>query len=325
MFECCRNIPFRGSLVQKKECMKIDQSDLLIPADVPLHAQNDFRDNYQLIVKTTGIPFLFAAHDALLQQCTDAHKLIANPEILFQIADGGFVGALEISPSLIARYGTQYEKLTFIARLTLTTSPSNSQAIFHAVDSVDAPLMTIEQLILFKEESKLLIAGISVGIHFGTQCTPETISYICQTIYQAHQYGLPVFLSMYVLHTSYEHTAIDPFNYLLGIALNVGADFINITWYGPDNNVTTARQKIITRTHDGIKYISSGGPLCDPKTLFEEIRLQLDSKRSAGFAIGRNIFLRPLTQAIAVTKAIRALIDQEISPDEALELFNKTS
>src|SRR5579864_9387764 len=95
---------------------------ITIPADVPKSAHQTYLAHYAAITKNTGNLFLFAADQKIEHLNTDfygntIHPDANSPEHLFKIASQGSIGAFATHIGLIARYGRQYPKIHYIAKL----------------------------------------------------------------------------------------------------------------------------------------------------------------------------------------------------------------
>jgi len=311
----------------KGVCMAVERHlKISIPADVPLHAESDFYDNYQLLTKETDNIFLFSVDHKIEHLARDFYgpslaSEILNPEHIFAIANEGYVGALATHPGLIARYGAQYEKCRYVVKMNAKTTLLDRHQ-----DPMGAPLIDVEQLVALKEESKLPIIGVAVSIYLGSSYEREMFSYASQTIYRAHQYGLITFLWMYTrgigakgVHEG--DAAIDS----AGVAVSLGADFVKIsaphTTQGSIDTEQLARASVAAGNS---KVMCAGGDMVTPEKLFNTIHVQLNEGKTNGIAIGRNIFQRPFNEAVALTRALFSLIYEAASPSRALALYHES-
>ncbi len=100
---------------------------LTIPADVPVHAHDEFRKNYTLLTRDTGNLFLFSADHKIEHLDTDFHgpnvdPAAHDPHHLFSLASKGDIGGMATQLGLIARYGNQYPDITYVAKLNSKTN-----------------------------------------------------------------------------------------------------------------------------------------------------------------------------------------------------------
>ncbi|MDZ4154388.1 hypothetical protein, partial [Methylicorpusculum sp.] len=94
----------------------------VIPADVPAAAHKAFLKNYQTVTKKTDRLLLFAADQKIEHLVHDfygphIHADALDPEHLFRIAAQKQCGAFATHLGLIARYGTPYRTIPYIAKL----------------------------------------------------------------------------------------------------------------------------------------------------------------------------------------------------------------
>jgi DhnA family fructose-bisphosphate aldolase class Ia len=109
----------------------------------------------------------------------------------------------------------------------------------------------------------------------------------------------------------------------VGIATSLGADFVKIKPPHDDNKEKSA--DILASLVDAAgntKLICSGGPLRDVDVLLSNIHNELHNGKTSGVALGRNLFQRPFDHAVALTEAVDALIYDDASYNDALNLYN---
>lgn len=297
----------------------------IIPADVPQDKQSVFEQNYNNITKQTGRLFLFAA-DHKIEHLNDdfhgpsIHSDALDPQHLFEIAQKGTVGAMATHPSFIARYGKNYNDIHYIAKLNGKTHvmPSNKQ------DPLSAPLWNVHDVITLAQESNLSIAGIGVTIYLGSEYEQEMLSFAAQSIFEAHQHGLVAILWAYARGSAIKKEQ-DP--HVLagaaGLANALGADFVKIKQPKPRRDVDkNAVLNVITHAAGNTKVVCAGGQLVDKKTLLHNVFEQINTGKTAGCAVGRNIFQHARPQAIALSQAIAAIVYDNEQVNDALKLYD---
>jgi len=301
---------------------------IIIPADVPHHVEQDFIDNYNTITRNSNRLFLFSCdqkiehlHDAFDPDNEAIHEDAVHPEHLFNIASQGDIGAMATQLELIARYGKQYPAINYIAKLNSKTNliPAAQQ------DPISAPLWDVDELITFKKDSKLSINGIGVTIYIGSEFEDEMLSFASEAIFNAHQQGLIAILWMYPRGKAVEdETNAHLLAGAAGAANALGADFVKIKAPATTTTQSSAEQlKEIVAAAGNTQVICAGGSKIPIKEYLHQLYEQLTIGGTAGTATGRNIFQRSLPQAIALTRAISALIYHDASLQKAMEFVKE--
>lgn len=291
-----------------------------IPADVPAKTNQEYLNNYQAITRPTDRLFLFAAD----QKIEHLNQDFYGPDIpedvryvshLFEIASQGSIGAFAIHLGLIARYGKQYPNINYIVKLNAKTNliPASQR------DPFSQNLWDVGDVVHFKEQSGLNIRGIGFTLYLGSEFESEMLHDAAQSIFEAHQHGLIAILWIYPRGKAIKDDQ-DP--QLLagatGLATSLGADFVKIK--PPQTTKALSFSEAIKLACDAAgntKVICAGQEKRDPEQFLKTISEQLHAG-SAGCAVGRNIFQRPLPQAVAMTKALSALINDNTSVEQAI-------
>lgn len=297
---------------------------LTIPADVPENKHAIYRANYEKITQKSDHLFIFAADHKIehLHDDFDPHNTVTSPESIdpehfFKIAQKGRIGALATQLELISRYGVNYPKVPYIAKLN-----SKTNLIADNLDPESAPLWTVSDVVAVNSQAPFSIAGIGVTIYPGSSHETAMMSFAAQMIIEAHMAGLLAIIWMYPRGAAISNEN-DP--HLLagvaGAANALGADFVKIKPPLVQGRPHPAALKEIVAAAGNTKVICSGGTHKDPANLLREIHDQLQIGHCAGAAVGRNIFQHDLPHAVAMTNAIAALIYDNCSVPEALSFI----
>lgn len=297
---------------------------ILIPADVPRTLHDEFIANYKKITQNTNRLFLFSCdqkiehlHDDFDPEFTTTSAESSDPEHFFKIASQGRVGAMATQLELIARYGTAYKTVPYIAKLNSKTNivPTSIK------DPYSAPLWNIDDVMQVKKASSLSLCGIGITIYPGSKYEQSMMAFAAQMIIEAHKQGLVAILWMYprgkaVINEDDAHLIAG----VAGMANALGADFVKIKTPKSSSikRVLQDLQKIVTAAGN-TKVIISGGAKVSREQFLETLYDQLHEGDIAGAAVGRNIFQHNLAQAVQLTNAIAALIYDDVSFDKALE------
>lgn len=297
---------------------------ILIPADVPKNMHQEFIANYKKITHTTNRLFLFSCdqkiehlHDDFDPEFSATSIESSDPEHLFKIANQGRIGAMATQLELIARYGTSYNTINYIAKLNSKTNliPAKIK------DPKSAPLWTVHDVIHIKKTSNISICGIGITIYPGSIYEDTMMHFAAQMIMEAHKHGLIAILWMYPRGKSVSNE--DDTHLIAGVAgmaNALGADFVKIKLPTAPSHIVVmqALQKIVTAAGN-TKVIISGGKQIATDQFLRALYAQLHEGGVAGAAVGRNIFQHNLAQAVQITKAIAALVYDNASLHEALE------
>lgn len=283
---------------------------MILPADVPHNKHSIFKENFDAITCASGKMLLFAGDHAIehLQEDFygshvhhDAHSI----EHLFNIASSGYVDAFATQLGLIARYGTHYKTINYIAKLN-SKSPLVSQEL---QDPLSEQLWSVEDALAVAHNGGLALRGIGYTIYLGSMYEHIMLKQAAQAITAAHRNGLVAILWMYPRGTSIPSPRDG--NLIAGAAgvgAALGADFVKI--YMPD----------ATHSHDNFAFLakaqkaagttgvllSGGKPMSDTDVL--TISTKACKTGIAGLAVGRNIFQRSYDDACALAKKLHAIV-----------------
>ncbi len=296
---------------------------ILVPADVPKEKEQDFINNYNAITRGTNRLFLFACdqkiehlHDAFDPDNAKIHEDALHPEHLFQIASQGNIGAMATQLELIARYAKQYPSVQYVAKLNSKTNIASKEQ-----DPKSAPLWDVADVVTLQKESGLNIRGVGVTIYLGSEFENDMLSFASETIFHAHQHGLVALVWMYPRGKAIQNeTDAHLLAGAAGAANALGADFVKIKPPTAADGISSAQllQKIVAAAGN-TKVICAGGKKIEQEQCITTLYEQLTEGGIAGAAMGRNIFQLSLPKAIALTKAVSALVYDNATAQKAME------
>lgn len=284
-----------------------------IPSDVPKDKQTIFKERYKKITKNTDRLFVFAADQKMEHLNKDFFgpelpQEINNPEHVFTIADKSPIGVFATHLGLITRYGSQFPNIPYLAKLDGKTNLTKGEPYSQQMWSVDNALaLNIPHL-----------CGVGYTIYLGSDYEREMLTEAATIVSNAHRNGLIAILWIYPRGKNVpdEH---DP-NVIAGaagIGASLGADFVKIQKpSGPATNLQQAVEAAGTT-----KVIVSGGTTQNPETFISEVYANIHEGKTAGGAIGRNIFQHPQNQAIALSTALSKIIYENSPLENALDLY----
>lgn len=304
---------------------KKQSSEVFIPADVPEKQVDSFITNYSAITRNTEHLLLFSVDQKIehLNYSFYGSHISPddnNPEHLFNIASKGYVGAMATQLGLIARYGKQFKNINYIVKLNSKTGliPTDYS------DPLSKQLWTVEQVVQFKNSTNLPICGVGYTVYLGSQFEAEMLTQAAQAVYEAHQNGLVAILWMYPRGECVENELDgELIAGAAGIANTLGSDFAKINTPEKTKEKTSEQWLVVAQEAAGnTKIITSGGKAVDEKKLVQRMYKQIHDGTTAGGAIGRNIHQKSLAQAIALTKALSAIVYENKNVKEATKLLS---
>lgn len=286
------------------------RNTIVVPADVPKEIEQIYIDNYNAITRNTGRLFLFACDQKIEHLNADFHgpdiaKQAQDPRHVFEIASAGSIGAFATHLGLIARYGKEYATINYIVKLNGKTDlvPIKQQ------DPESIQLWSVDDVLRFKQDSGLPIRGIGYTVYLGSMYEKRMLEQAAHAVFQAHQHGLIAIIWMYPRGVNVlDDTDPELLAGAVGVAASLGADFVKIK--APKHVVDL--QKIVTAAGN-TKVICSGGVLEDSRVFLHNLYEQIHVGGVAGCAVGRNIFQKSRSEAIAFVKEIAAIVFDDLS------------
>lgn len=291
---------------------------LQLPADVPSKLEKDYILNYAALTRDSGNLMMFACDQKIEHLNQDfygenIHTDAMHPEHIFSIASQGTIGALATHLGLISRYARQYPSLNYIAKLNGKTNiiPGSAQ------DPYSGQLWQLKDVLTMKSQTGLNIRGVGYTIYLGSEHEALMLSQAAEIVFHAHQAGLVTVLWIYPRG---KHVTNDTDAQLLagaaGVAASLGSDFVKIK--SPDN---PELMRVISSAAGNTKVIYSGGPAQEPEKFLHKLHEQINTGGAGGSATGRNIFQHALPQAVALTKAITAIVCEGKNSEQAHDIF----
>lgn len=162
-----------------------------------------------------------------------------------------------------------------------------------------------------EEAVRLNAAAVALSIFIGTDYEHQTLMNLANLIDQAKPFGLPV-LAVTAVGKELGKRDLRFLSLSCRIAAELGASFVKT--YFCDNF-----EKVVESCP--VPVVIAGGPKLE--TELDALNMARDAveKGAAGVDMGRNIWQSP--HPVAMIKAVRAVVHQNMSPEEALEVFEK--
>lgn len=162
-----------------------------------------------------------------------------------------------------------------------------------------------------KEAVRLNVSAVAISIFVGTDHEHETLINLSRLVDQGEEYGIPV-LAVTAVGKELEKRDVRYLSLSCRIAAELGAHFVKTYFCEGFEEVVQGCP---------VPLVIAGGPKL--KTEFDAMRIAHDAVKmgAAGVDMGRNIWQSK--HPIAMIKAIRAIVHENVSVEEAHKLFNK--
>ncbi|MBS1988370.1 aldolase [Candidatus Dependentiae bacterium] len=304
--------------------VSLTPQDIHVPLTVPLDQRSMYIDHMLAVTKKTGRLFLFAADQKIEHLNADFYgqgipEECSDPEYLFKIASQAKIGAFATHLGLIARYAAQYKSINYIVKL----NGKSNIVTTNQDDPISLALNSVEQVVRFKQENNLAIAGVGYTIYLGSRYEAQMLTQAAQIIEQAHAHGLVVILWIYPRGKAVtDERSKEIIAGAAGVGAALGADFVKVN--PPSAPTSFERSQLLNiaaRTAGRTGIICSGGPVRNEREFLEELFHQLHTGGARGAAVGRNIFQRPQEDTIKFCDALAALIIDDVDVQTALQLL----
>jgi fructose-bisphosphate aldolase / 6-deoxy-5-ketofructose 1-phosphate synthase len=295
-----------------------------IPLTVPFRAHQTYMRNLMRVTKNTNKIFLFAFDQKVehLNQDvfgTDLPIAIADPAHPFMVASQSPIGAFATHLGLVARYGMDYKDVPYIIKLNGKTNivPPEHQ------DPLSLNFISVEDVVAFRRASQLSIVGVGLTVYLGSRFEGTMLAQAAQAVVKAHRHGLLAVVWIYPRGAAVTNQlSPDIIAGAAGVGLSLGADFVKVNPpLAPSSHESAQFLKQATVAAGRTGLICSGGALDQPEHFLYRLHDQLHVAGARGCAVGRNIFQKPLPQAIAFAQAIGALVYDNASVAQAASLL----
>jgi fructose-bisphosphate aldolase/6-deoxy-5-ketofructose 1-phosphate synthase len=282
-----------------------------IPLTVPEQQLATYRANYLKATCNTGRLFIFAADQKIEHLNKDFYgnnlpAEVATPQHLFEIASKARIGAFATHMGLISRYAADYPKVRYVVKLNGKTNLLTPQQ----AEPVSTLLTLVSQVVDFKKTTGLDIVGVGYTVYLGSEHESSMLAIASMVIEEAHRHGLLAVLWMYPRGKSVpDERHPDIIAGAAGVAVSLGADFVKVNAPFAHNGHESAQLlKQATLAAGNTQVICSGGSLKDERTFLQDLYNQIHLGGTSGAAIGRNIFQKPLAQALTFCNAVASIV-----------------
>lgn len=306
--------------------------DVIVPSDVPKQMAEEYVKNYLKVTHNTGRLMLFAGDQKIEHLNDDFYGKIksgeseaqipiddADPEHLFRIAAKAKIGIFATQLGLIAKFGQSYKEVPYLVKLN-----SKSHLVKTAQkDPLSRAMLTLSDVVKFKKDSGLNIAGIGYTVYVGSEFEDEMVREAAQAAFNAHQNGLLAVFWMYPRGKAVPDEK-DPHIVAgaAGVGACLGADFVKVNYPKPkEGKAAEAFKEAILAAGKRTKVITAGGSSKNVKDFLQETWDQINISGCCGNATGRNIHQKPLGEAVRMANAISAITLEGKGADEAMKVY----
>ena len=162
-----------------------------------------------------------------------------------------------------------------------------------------------------EEAVRLNVSAVALSIFVGTDYEHQTLCNLAALVDQAQPYGIPV-LAVTAVGKELGKRDVRFLSLSCRIAAELGATYVK-TYYCDEF------EKIVESCP--IPIVIAGGPKLETELDALEMAHDAVKKGAAGVDMGRNIWQSP--HAVAMIKAVRAVVHQNMSPEEAHRIFEE--
>ncbi len=302
--------------------------DIKVPLSVPQNKREEYLKNYKIATQGTGRMMMFAG-DQKVEHLNDDFvgknipEEAADPEHYFKIASQAHIGTFATQVGMLTRYGMDYPDIPYIVKINSKTNLMTERF----QDPFSNRWLPISFINNFKENSGLNIVGVGYTVYIGSAFEADMFGQAARIIYKAHKHGLLSVIWMYPRGKAVKDKDEKNDIHLLaggaGVGLTLGADFVKINYpYNLPKQKEVAREfQEVTTAAGRTKVICVGGSKKSPKKFLELLADQIKISGARGNATGRNIYQRPLDEAIRMANAVSAVSLYDYSPQEAYNIF----
>jgi len=228
-----------------------------------------------------------------------------DPKYVFDIALEGMYDGIIVQAGIAEKYYHGYYKdVPLIVKL-------NGKTAF-----LDSPIAISKQICSVERAIKLGASAVGYTIYDGSPLEPDMFTEFGKIVDQAHEYGIPVIGWMYPRGPNVRNELdTDALAYAARVGLELGADFLKLKY---NNNLEGF--KWVVKCAGRAKVL-----IAEDHKMEEHAFLRMSDEilktGAAGIVAGRNIWQHDTPYAL--TKAIRKMIHEGMSVDDALKLFEE--
>jgi len=213
----------------------------------------------------------------------------------------------------------QYSDALFCTRGVLRSAidPIKSKPIVLRVSGctsmVGKDLANEEITTSIDEIIRLNAQAVGLSVFIGSEYEKETLKNLASMVNECEKYGIPV-MAVTAVGKEMEKREARYLALCCRICAELGARVVKTYWCDKDFD------KVIEGCP--VPVIMAGGPKCNTeKEVFEFVHDGMQ-KGAAGINLGRNVWQNP--NAVAIAKALRAIVHKKASVKDAVEIFESS-
>lgn len=162
-----------------------------------------------------------------------------------------------------------------------------------------------------EEAIRLNVCAVSLSIFVGSPHEHQTLSNLAKLVDEGEKFGIPV-LAVTAVGKELEKRDERYLSLSCRIAAELGARFVK-TYY------CEGFERVVESTP--VPLVIAGGPKLKTELDVFNLTYNAVKKGAAGVDMGRNIWQNPFP--VAMIKAIRSIVHENATPDDALSLYNE--
>jgi len=233
------------------------------------------------------------------------HGYFMGPTTKLEVPRKTIEPLLPFADSLMVTRGIVRSSLAPQAAVPIVLRVSGGTSIL-AEDLSDEGIMTT-----MKDAVRLNAAAVALSIFIGTRHERETLLNLGALVSEGHEYGMPV-LAVTAVGKELEKRDARYLGLACRIAAEAGAQIVK-TYY------CEGFDKVVEGCP--VPLVVAGGPKLDTEMDVFELTARAVQQGAAGVDMGRNIWQHP--SPVAMLKAVRAIVHEDASPQDAFALFQR--
>jgi fructose-bisphosphate aldolase, class I len=242
-----------------------------------------------------------------------------DPDYQFRLAREGNFSAIALHIGLARKYFTPYAgEVPLILKINGKTNiPPDSQAFSGLTGTVE-------------DAVRLGADAVGYTVYVGSPAQDRDFAQIAQVRSDADRYGMPLIVWAYprgdAVAKKGGRDSLYAIDYAARVALELGADIVKVNYPTPSdkdkdspppyNTLTLSPEEAfakVVRSAGRALVLVSGGEKISDADLMVKVRNSMDAG-ATGIIFGRNLWQRPLDDALAVTRKIHALFAEYAQP-----------
>jgi 3-hydroxy-5-phosphonooxypentane-2,4-dione thiolase len=194
--------------------------------------------------------------------------------------------------------------------------PLNSKPIVLRVSGctsmVGKDLANEELTTSIEEIIRLNASAVGISIFVGSEYEKETLKNLATLVNECENYGIPV-MAVTAVGKEMEKREARYLALSCRIAAELGARVVKTYWCEKDFD------KVVSGCP--VPVIMAGGPKCETESEVFEFVYDGMQKGAVGINLGRNVWQCP--HPVAMAKALKAIVHENVSVKEAQKIFNQ--